>query len=100
MQEQVVKARRVRWHVAALNAPSPLAPPAAVLESAKWISLDPPASATKPVTMTEPFGPTAAFWGVSGCRNPGVSISDEVARSMGSDFKAAVTWTCARLVVS
>jgi hypothetical protein len=65
-----------------------------VLARAKEMELVPPASARKPVTVVWPLGPRAAFSGVSGCRNPGVTVSTTVAVAV--EFSVAVTTTSAR----
>ena len=53
------------------------------------------ALASKPVMEMLPLAPTAAFSGVSGCRNPGVTINTALARRLESAFRVAVTITSA-----
>jgi hypothetical protein len=93
-----VNACLLRWQVTGLNEPcppntGPPVPPEAVLARAKEIELVPPASASNPVTVVWPLGPRAAFSGVSGCRNPGVTVSTAVASVVA--FSLAVTTTSA-----
>src|SRR5208283_677557 len=57
----------------------------------------PPASAMYPVIVNWPLAPIAAFSGVSGCRNPGVTVSTAVAVVV--EFSVAVTTTGTRSLV-
>jgi hypothetical protein len=54
------------------------------------IPSDPPASAMYPVIVSVPLAPSAAFSGVSGCRNPGVTATVAVAVSLLLEASVAV----------
>jgi hypothetical protein len=57
------------------EAPSLSGVPAVSLASEKRIPSLPPTSVMEPEMVTVPFGPRVRFPGVSGCRNPGVTVS-------------------------
>jgi len=83
-----------RVHGAATSVPCPSPEPLAELEVAKLIASVPPTSAMYPVTVTVPLAPRATFCGVSGCRNPGVTVIVAVAVTLELAVDVAVTVTC------
>ena len=92
MTVQEVKALAGRWQVVASSDPWPPLEPAAEFDSAKEMPSSPPASARIPVTVTWLLAPRAAFSGVSGCRNPGVTVSTAVAVVLALRVAVTTTW--------
>src|SRR4051794_33152667 len=88
-----VNALPERWHVVTPSEPWPAPVPLADLASANRTPERPPASASLAVIVTVPLEPSATFSGVSGCRNPGVTLMRALADTVGSAAKRAVTFT-------
>ena len=90
---QEVKAWALCWQVAGPRVPCPPVEPVGVFERAKEMSLSPPASARKEVKTIWLLAARAAFSGVSGCRNPGVTVSTAVAVVVAFSVAVTTTWT-------